>query len=68
VTLDPPAFAKSGAMWPPRQGYGELNLRALRLLNPGGILMTASCSYNILEHDFLDIIRKSARDSGSDLS
>ena len=46
---------------------GELNLRALRLLNPGGILMTASCSYNILEHDFLDIIRKSARDSGSDL-
>ena len=68
VILDPPAFAKSrGDVAAAARGYGELNLRALRLLNPGGILMTASCSYNILEHDFLDIIRKSARDSGSDL-
>jgi len=49
------------------RGYGELNLRALRLLNPGGILVTASCSYNVREETFMDIIRKSARDSASEL-
>jgi len=68
IILDPPAFAKSkrevsGAA----RGYGELNLKALRLLNPGGILITASCSYNIREETFMDIIRKSAGDSGSEL-
>jgi len=68
VILDPPAFAKSrGDVSSAAKGYGELNLRALRLLNPGGILVTASCSYNIQEDDFLEIIRKSARDSGSNL-
>jgi 23S rRNA (cytosine1962-C5)-methyltransferase len=68
IILDPPAFAKSrrdasGAA----RGYGELNLRALRLLNPGGILVTASCSYNIREETFMEIIQKSARDSGAEL-
>ncbi|HVN67706.1 MAG TPA: class I SAM-dependent rRNA methyltransferase, partial [Candidatus Sulfotelmatobacter sp.] len=50
IILDPPAFAKSkrdldGAV----RGYKELNTRALRLLNPGGVLVTASCSYNLSE-------------------
>ena len=68
IILDPPAFAKSkGDVAGATRGYGELNQRALRLLNPGGILVTASCSYNILEETFMDIIRKSARDSGSEL-
>jgi 23S rRNA (cytosine1962-C5)-methyltransferase len=68
IILDPPAFAKSkGDVAGAARGYGELNQRALRLLNPGGILVTASCSYNILEETFMDIIRKSARDSGSEL-
>ncbi len=68
IILDPPAFAKSkGDVAGATRGYGELNLRALRLLNPGGVLVTASCSYNLLEENFLDLIRKSARDSGSEL-
>jgi 23S rRNA (cytosine1962-C5)-methyltransferase len=68
IILDPPAFAKSrGDVAGATRGYGELNLRALRLLNPGGILVTASCSYNITEESFVDIIRKSARDSGAEL-
>jgi 23S rRNA (cytosine1962-C5)-methyltransferase len=68
IILDPPAFAKSrGEVAGAVRGYGELNQRALRMLNPGGILVTASCSYNILEDAFREIIRKCARDSGSEL-
>lgn len=68
IILDPPAFAKSkenvgGAT----RGYKELNLRALRLLNPGGILVTASCSYNLSEGKFLEILQESARDVGATL-
>lgn len=66
ILLDPPAFAKSrenvsGAA----RGYKELNLRALRLLNPGGILVTSSCSYNLSEQKFLEILRDCAADAGS---
>jgi 23S rRNA (cytosine1962-C5)-methyltransferase len=66
IILDPPAFAKSkenvgGAS----RGYKELNLRAIRLLNPGGILVTASCSYNLSEEKFLEILRESAKDAGA---
>ncbi len=68
VILDPPAFAKSkenigGAS----RGYKELNLRALQLLNPGGILVTSSCSYNLSESRFLEILRESARDAKATL-
>jgi 23S rRNA (cytosine1962-C5)-methyltransferase len=66
IILDPPPFAKSrenvaGAS----RGYKELNLRAMRLLTPGGILITSSCSYNMSESTFLDILRDCAKDSGS---
>jgi 23S rRNA (cytosine1962-C5)-methyltransferase len=66
IILDPPAFAKrkeniAGAT----KGYRELNLRALRLLKPGGILVTSSCSYNLSESDFLDILKECMKDSGN---
>jgi len=48
IVLDPPAFAKSKRSVPKATtGYKEINLRALRLLNPGGMLVTCSCSYNV---------------------
>jgi len=68
IILDPPAFAKSrGDVNGAVRGYGELNLRALRLLNAGGVLVTASCSYNVREEIFMNTIQKSARDSGTEL-
>lgn len=68
IILDPPAFAKSkGNVSGAVRGYKELNLRAIRLLNPGGILVTSSCSYNLSEEKFLDILRECERDSGSTL-
>ena len=65
VVLDPPAFAKSrraveGAL----RGYKELNLRALRMLNPGGTLVTCSCSHHITLADFMEAIRSAAADAG----
>ena len=68
IILDPPAFAKSkGDLSGAVRGYKELNRRALHLLKTGGILVTASCSYNLSESMFLDILKDSARDSGSSL-
>ena len=53
IVLDPPAFAKNKASVPKAlAGYKEINLRALRLLTPGGILVTCSCSYNVDEAMF----------------
>ena len=53
IVLDPPAFAKNKASIPNAlAGYKEINLRALRLLNPGGYLITCSCSYNVDEAMF----------------
>ena len=68
IILDPPAFAKSkenvgGAS----RGYKELNLRAIRLLNPGGILVTSSCSFNLSESRFLEILQDCARDARATL-
>jgi len=68
IILDPPAFAKSkenvaGAT----RGYKELNLRAIRLLKPGGILITSSCSYNLSESKFLEILRECEKDLGCTL-
>ena len=52
IVLDPPAFAKSkSAVEKAITGYKEINLRALKLLNPGGMLVTCSCSYNVSEAD-----------------
>ncbi|MBI3318737.1 MAG: class I SAM-dependent rRNA methyltransferase [Candidatus Omnitrophica bacterium] len=64
VVLDPPAFAKSKQevldAW---RGYREINLRAMRLLKPGGILVSCSCSYQITDEAFAGILREASRDS-----
>jgi 23S rRNA (cytosine1962-C5)-methyltransferase len=68
INIDPPAFAKSKEnVSSASRGYKELNLRAIRLLKPGGILMTSSCSYNLPESKFLDILRDCARDAKANL-
>ena len=64
IVLDPPAFAKSKAAVPKAtSGYKEINLRALKLLNPGGTLITCSCSYNISEAAFAEIVYDAALDA-----
>lgn len=65
IVLDPPAFAKTrnsleGAI----RGYKEINLRAMRLLSPGGMLFTASCSFHLSLPLFRDMLRDAAADSG----
>jgi 23S rRNA (cytosine1962-C5)-methyltransferase len=68
IILDPPAFAKNRTAVPQAiRGYKEINLRALKLLRPGGHLITCTCSYHIKEHDFLDILASAAADSGAQL-
>ncbi len=65
IVLDPPAFAKSKtAVEKATSGYKEINLRALKLLNPGGTLITCSCSYNISEAAFAQIIYEASVDAG----
>ncbi|HXQ26661.1 MAG TPA: class I SAM-dependent rRNA methyltransferase [Candidatus Acidoferrales bacterium] len=64
VILDPPAFAKNRDSIPAaRRGYKEINLRALKLLRPGGYLVTCSCSYHITEPLFLQILAEAANDA-----
>jgi 23S rRNA (cytosine1962-C5)-methyltransferase len=64
IVLDPPAFAKNKASIPNAiAGYKDINLRALRILRPGGTLMTCSCSYNVDESLFLDIVHEAALDA-----
>jgi 23S rRNA (cytosine1962-C5)-methyltransferase len=64
IVLDPPAFAKTKSNLPTAlRGYKELNLRALKMLRPGGILVTCSCSYHVSEADFLAIVAEAARDA-----
>jgi 23S rRNA (cytosine1962-C5)-methyltransferase len=68
VILDPPAFAKSrrsleGAL----RGYKEINLRALRLLGPGGILVTCSCSHHLSEAALLELVAEASLDAGRQL-
>jgi len=64
IVLDPPAFAKNRAtVKSAARGYKEINLRALKLLNPGGVLITCSCSYHMTEELFLDIIAEAALDA-----
>jgi len=65
VVLDPPAFAKGkAALENAYRGYKEINLRALRLLNPGGILVTCSCSYHMAEPIFLRMLGEAIADVG----
>ncbi|MEW6398404.1 MAG: class I SAM-dependent rRNA methyltransferase [Bacillota bacterium] len=65
VILDPPAFARSrDALAGALRGYKEINLRALRLLNPGGYLVTSSCSSHLDPDTFLTVVAKAARDAG----
>jgi 23S rRNA (cytosine1962-C5)-methyltransferase len=64
IVLDPPAFAKNkAAIATARTGYKEINLRALKLLNPGGTLVTCSCSYNVNEAEFGEIVYDAAVDA-----
>ena len=64
VVLDPPAFAKNrSSVKPAARGYKEINLRAIKLLNPGGILVTCTCSYHMSEEMFLAIIAEAANDA-----
>jgi 23S rRNA (cytosine1962-C5)-methyltransferase len=64
VILDPPAFAKNRAsLSAARRGYKEINLRALKLLEQGGFLLTCSCSYHISEALFLQIVAEAANDA-----
>ena len=63
IVIDPPAFAKSKSnLETALRGYKELNLRALKMLRPGGILVTCCCSYHVSSVQFLDVVRVSARD------
>lgn len=64
IFLDPPAFAKSRAdLAHARRGYKEINLRAMRILEPGGSLVTSSCSYNLPEAEFVDVVASAASDA-----
>lgn len=61
--LDPPAFTKSrDSVAQAIKGYKEINLRAMKLLRPGGTLVTASCSYHISETDFIGVVSAAAQD------
>jgi 23S rRNA (cytosine1962-C5)-methyltransferase len=69
IVLDPPAFAKNKASVPKAlSGYKEINLRALKLLKPGGYLVTCSCSYNVGESAFADVIASAAADARVDVT
>ncbi len=68
VVLDPPAFAKNKEALPAaRRGYKEINLRALQILKPGGILITASCSYHLSEVMLEALLLEAARDAGREV-
>ena len=63
IVLDPPAFARSRRnLDTAMRGYKELNLRALKMLRPGGALITCSCSYHVSEADFAQMLTEAAGD------
>lgn len=69
INLDPPSFAKNKKqVHAAKQGYKEIHTNAFRLLQSGGILLTASCSHHIFEETFLEIINESAREAGKLIS
>jgi 23S rRNA (cytosine1962-C5)-methyltransferase len=64
IVLDPPAFAKTKRdLAAAMRGYKEVNLRALKMLRPGGLLVSCSCSYHISQADFLAMLAESALDA-----
>ena len=64
IVLDPPAFARQKSnLEAALRGYKELNLRALKILNPGGFLLTCSCSHHVSEADLLEVIAGAALDA-----
>jgi len=63
IVLDPPAFARSKRnLETALRGYKELNLRALKMLRPGGVLITCSCSYHVSQADFAQMLSEAAGD------
>jgi len=65
IILDPPAFAKTKRAIPTAlRGYKELNLRALKMLRPGGVFVTCSCSFHVSEAEFLGMLGSAAADAG----
>src|SRR5713101_2138925 len=68
IVLDPPAFAKSRkSLDDAARGYKEINLRALKLLEPGGVLVTCSCSHHVSEAMLLETVAQAALDAGKTL-
>jgi 23S rRNA (cytosine1962-C5)-methyltransferase len=68
IVLDPPAFAKSKkSAEDALRGYKELNLRALKMLRNGGVLITCSCSFHVSEQNFLDMLSSAALDARRNL-
>ena len=68
IVLDPPAFAKTKRdLEQALGGYKELNLRAMKMLRPGGILVTCSCSYHVSASDFYEVVADAARDAHKSL-
>lgn len=64
IVLDPPAFAKTRRdLDKALRGYKELNLRALKMLRPAGILVSCSCSFHVPTTDFLNVLADAARDA-----
>jgi 23S rRNA (cytosine1962-C5)-methyltransferase len=69
IVLDPPAFAKNkGSIPKALAGYKEINLRALKLLRTGGILVTCTCSYHVDEQTFGEVLLDAATDAGASVS
>ncbi len=67
VVLDPPAFAKNRAELDDGvRGYHDINVRAFRLVRPGGLLVSASCSYHLDEATFEDVLKNAAADAEKD--
>ncbi|HWC77439.1 MAG TPA: class I SAM-dependent rRNA methyltransferase [Blastocatellia bacterium] len=65
INLDPPAFAKNrAAVEAASRGYKEINLRAMKMLEPGGTLITSTCSYHLSEEGFLNVLAAAASDAG----
>jgi 23S rRNA (cytosine1962-C5)-methyltransferase len=68
IVLDPPAFARGkSTLHNAVRGYNELNLRAIKMLEPGGILVSCSCSRPVTRERFVEIVRGAARDAGRHL-
>jgi 23S rRNA (cytosine1962-C5)-methyltransferase len=68
IVVDPPAFAKTrGALEAAVRGYKDINLNAMKLLAPGGVMLTASCSFHLSRALFMEMLQDAARDSGREI-